>query len=150
VNVNATAEAHTGIVHTSCPSALKIKSTVAVGTPDYIAPETLAALDGRGSYGKPADWWSCGVLLYEMIVGETPFYAESLMATYAAIQNHKVSFGDDYYRVKVIATKAYTNRSSVLAPQYHVDDPRVSGRCDHLQRGQGPDQAVRWLSARIP
>ena len=43
-----------------------------VGTPDYIAPEVF----GRGGYDHTVDWWSVGVILFEMLVGYPPFFSD--------------------------------------------------------------------------
>uniref|UniRef100_A0A8C6WTM7 non-specific serine/threonine protein kinase n=1 Tax=Neogobius melanostomus TaxID=47308 RepID=A0A8C6WTM7_9GOBI len=77
----------TGLVH--CDTA--------VGTPDYISPEVLQSQGGDGLYGRECDWWAVGVFIFELLVGETPFYAESLVGTYGKIMNHKNSllFPDD-------------------------------------------------------
>lgn len=64
----------------------------AVGTPDYVAPEVLTAVDSnKGNvYGKSCDYWSLGVLAYEIIVGNPPFTGESTAAIYSKILNHNV------------------------------------------------------------
>ncbi|VDL96568.1 unnamed protein product [Schistocephalus solidus] len=48
-----------------------------VGTPNYIAPEILR----RQEYNQACDWWSVGVILYEMLVGRPPFVAQTALDT---------------------------------------------------------------------
>jgi len=48
-----------------------------VGTPDYIAPEVF----GQQGYDELVDWWSLGVILFEMLIGYPPFYSEDSSIT---------------------------------------------------------------------
>ncbi|CAN6478658.1 unnamed protein product [Victoria cruziana] len=58
----------------------------AVGTPDYLAPEILL---GTG-HGTAADWWSVGVILFELIVGIPPFNAEHPQTIFDNILNRNI------------------------------------------------------------
>ena len=55
----------------------------------YLAPEVL--LDEKG-YGKHVDFWSLGVLLFEMCCGWSPFYAEQTQEMYRLICYGKIRF----------------------------------------------------------
>lgn len=61
------------------------------GTPEYLAPEIL---NGHG-YNKTIDWWTLGVLLYEMLAGLPPFYDEITDKMYQKILHNPLVFGDE-------------------------------------------------------
>ncbi|KAI9030943.1 kinase-like domain-containing protein [Phycomyces nitens] len=62
------------------------------GTPDYLAPEIIQS---KG-YGKPADYWSFGVLIYEMVAGSAPFYDENQFKLYEKIITCKPSYPTNF------------------------------------------------------
>ena len=69
-----------------------VTSHETVGTPDYISPEILRALEGQANYGISVDWWSLGIILFELMYDEVPFYSESLVETYGKIMDHEKHF----------------------------------------------------------
>ncbi|KAK0448392.1 kinase-like domain-containing protein [Desarmillaria tabescens] len=75
------------------------------GTPEYLAPEIIQS-DG---HGKAADWWACGVLCYEMLVGYPPFFDESPYGIYEKILNGHIHWPKTMDPLSKSLVKAFLN-----------------------------------------
>ena len=60
------------------------------GTPEYLAPEIVKNV----GHNHSVDWWSIGILIYEMIVGFPPFYHKNQNTMYELIEKFPVRFPD--------------------------------------------------------
>ncbi|EJD53274.1 Pkinase-domain-containing protein [Auricularia subglabra TFB-10046 SS5] len=61
------------------------------GTPEYLAPEVIQS----HGHGKAVDWWACGILMYEMLVGYPPFFDETAFGIYEKILRGRIHWPRD-------------------------------------------------------
>lgn len=61
-----------------------------VGTEEYIAPEVIR---GNG-HSSAVDWWTTGILIYEMLYGCTPFKGNDRSATFSSVLHKEVGFAE--------------------------------------------------------
>ena len=93
----------------------RLTAFTTVGTPDYIAPEVF----GKEGYGPEVDWWSIGVMLFEMVVGYPPFFSEQPTDTWKKVVKWRqhVSFPPDAnlsYEAQDLISRFVTNAESRL------------------------------------
>jgi serine/threonine protein kinase len=74
----------------------KQQSVSFCGTPEYFAPEMV----NKTGHDKSLDWWTLGVIVYEMLFGQTPFFSKNKIKMYKKITEGQPAFPDrDVYRV---------------------------------------------------
>ncbi|GBG25868.1 Protein kinase, putative [Hondaea fermentalgiana] len=87
-NVLLDSEGHIRITDFGLATENRVEARTLCGTDLYMAPEMIA---GHG-YGKAVDYWSLGAILFEMLTGDTPFYAKDTKRLYRLILSSKPRF----------------------------------------------------------
>ena len=99
------------------------------GTPEYLAPEILL----NHGHAKPVDWWTLGVIIYEMIAGIDPFADDDPMIIYQNILKGKFHF-----------PKGFDNDAKSLVRHLLVAD--LSKRYGNLKNGVNDIKHHRYMN----
>lgn len=89
------------------------------GTAEYLAPEVIQGLP----YSYEVDWWSFGTMLYEMLTGITPFWANNHSDMYVRVLQDELQFPDD--RAVDPDTKSLIRGLLQRSPQLRICEPRI-------------------------
>ena len=95
--------------------------STACGTPCYIAPEVIS---GTG-YDNKVDCWSLGVILYVMLCGFPPFYAEENSELFAQIKSGKFEFHSPYWDTISDSAKDLINKLLIVEPQKRLSTEEI-------------------------
>jgi len=90
------------------------------GTPEFLAPEVLT----ETSYTRAVDWWGLGVLIFEMLVGESPFPGDDEEEVFDSIVNDEVR----YPRFLSLEAIAIMRRVSMEAFQVSLFSTELDGQ----------------------
>ncbi|KAF8167263.1 hypothetical protein B0H34DRAFT_8658 [Crassisporium funariophilum] len=89
------------------------------GTAEYLAPEVIQGL----RYSYEVDWWSFGTMLYEMLTGITPFWADNHSDMYVRVLQDELQFPDD--RAIDQDTKSLIRGLLQRVPSLRICEPRI-------------------------
>ncbi|KAI0535937.1 putative response regulator receiver RIM15p [Xylaria digitata] len=97
-----------------------------VGTPDYLAPETISG----GLQDQSSDWWSVGCIMFEFLYGFPPFHASEAEQVFENILARRIEWPDDEDLISPEA-KDLINRLLCVDPQQrlgkNLEDKFASG-----------------------
>ncbi|KKY21551.1 putative serine threonine-protein kinase prkx [Phaeomoniella chlamydospora] len=97
-NILLDAEGHIKIVDFGFAKEIHDRETYTLcGTPEYLAPEVIK----NSGHGKAVDWWALGILIYEFIVGQPPFWDSNPLRIYEQIVAGRLRFPSPSHSLKV-------------------------------------------------
>jgi serine/threonine protein kinase len=87
-------EGYLKLVDFGFAKVIKDRTWTLCGTPEYLAPEIIS----NKGHNIGADWWTLGILIYEMLVGHPPFVGENQIETYHKIMRGKYKIPQNFPR----------------------------------------------------
>lgn len=88
-NILLDADGHIRLVDFGFAKQLHDRETYTLcGTPEYLAPEVIR----NSGHGLAVDWWALGILIYEFLVGQPPFWDQSPIRLYEQIVSGRLRF----------------------------------------------------------
>ncbi|GAY68198.1 hypothetical protein CUMW_262280 [Citrus unshiu] len=105
-----------------------------VGSGFYIAPEVL-----RRRYGKEIDIWSAGVILYILLSGVPPFWAETKKGTYDAILQGEIDFETDPWPSISSTAKGLVRRMLTKDPKRRITAAQILEHPWLIEGGEASD-----------
>ncbi|KAI8991415.1 kinase-like domain-containing protein [Mycotypha africana] len=124
----------------NCISHLRTNSFV--GTEEYIAPEVIRSW----GHSSSVDWWTLGILIYEMLYGTTPFKGANRNDTFYNIMNNDIQFPPPHYHQHHHTSN--TNTSTTSKKHQQRQPQAVSHQCKNLIRRLLDKQESKRLGSK--
>ncbi|PGH13059.1 AGC protein kinase [Helicocarpus griseus UAMH5409] len=109
-----------------------------VGTPDYLAPETI---NGVGQ-DEMSDWWSLGCILFEFLYGYPPFNASTPDEVFENILNRRINWPEEADELVTPEAKDIMNRLMTINPEERLG----SNAADKYPNGGAEVRAHPWFA----